>query len=267
MKTSLASRCTSIAILLVAVLGCLPDKAKLEQTEAIGEIELAMANGQYAVAKSKIDSLEALNSLSSRLLMLRGNCFSVEKNGPRAIAEFNLALKNCPKDSCKLRQTIFENRALEKRFAGKAMAEECLKDFLSAHRTALQCLPATKWDSMTNAFNAVGIAISLQHFELADSLANYLKRSFPLEVDGYETKAQFWKSQSKFDLAIREYDTIIDIINKDRPEKMLKFLFTDRADLYHQKGDLKAACADWQKALDLGLEDAQPKLDSFCRGK
>lgn len=43
--------------------------------------------------------------------------------------------------------------------------------------------------------------------------------------------------------------------------------FQDRADLYHQKGNLKAACADWQKALDLGLKEAQPKLDSFCRGR
>ena len=259
--------CTLLAIictLWVVMVACERTYShKISQKEFL-RISNFMQNGAYENAVGVLDSIEKLNDLTSRLLLFRGICFQVEKDCPNALKYFDSALRSAPRDSCKLKQEILENRALSNRFCFQLDKQKSLEDYLSAHRIAINCSQATKWDSTTNAFNAAMLAISLKNLELADSLSNYLKHLFPQEPDGYEVKGAIFESKNKLNLAILEYDTIISVLQKTGKDNRLKFVFLSRANLYQKINNLPAACEDWQKAVELGTEEAKLKLDSFC---
>jgi tetratricopeptide (TPR) repeat protein len=255
-----------VGLFSILIFGCSQKAKEMNPAFEIGEIAIAMRDGNYALAETKIDSFESQMPLPARLFLFRGICESVEEDS-KAIQDFTTALSVCHKDSCKLRQEIYENRALIYRFQSPNYRMNSLEDYLQAHKIAINCPLATNWDSITNAFNASIIASGLKQWALADSLSIYLKSNFPNQSDGYIARATIFQDQEKIELAILEYDTLIGKHESNNDIHNIRFELLSRADLYHKKGDLPAACADWQKALDLGLEDAQPKLDSFCLKK
>ncbi|MCW4468778.1 hypothetical protein OGH69_07385 [Flavobacterium sp. MFBS3-15] len=56
------------------------------------------------------------------------------------------------------------------------------------------------------------------------------------------------------DKAIADLTNIID--TRKTPQKQLAYIYTSRARLLYDKGDTEAACADVQKARELGLPEA-----------
>lgn len=213
-----------------------------------------------------VDSLSTLFPNDAELCLQRGLCLSAEQQDSEATRYLDYALKYADDQQCDIKQRAWEEKGLIERsgFKNYSQAYEC---FLRAYQFAVSCPPIDRWDSTINLYNAAHCAIAYHNFHGADSIANVLKSQFPDNPDGYEVRAHLFETQLEIDKAILEYDTILQLVGRASPSDQMRYEYFSRANLYQRKGDLTSACTDWQKALELGLEDAKPKLDSFCSGK
>lgn len=81
----------------------------------------------------------------------------------------------------------------------------------------------------------------------------------------FESKAWTYELMGKWEDAINQYTQMIDSFQLD--SNILKNDYLSRAYLYQTTNQNSLACADWQKAFELGNESAKAKLDSFCLKK
>lgn len=226
------------------------------------EIQELVDLGDFEGAAAKIDSLPLNIRNHSDFLFIHGQCLQGLGDINGAINLFSKALSNANPDSCTMVTQILNHRAFA--YRTNSQQQLSLKDYLRAHSMGIQCPNSTKWDSLDNIFNAGMIAVGIGNFLLADSIANALIASHPIDPDGYEIKAKSLVAKGELPEAIQVYDHLLQ--NSDSPmgKRRFSLYFDNRAQLHLQQNDLLLACSDWQKALDLGLQEAQAKLDSFC---
>lgn len=101
-----------------------------------------------------------------------------------------------------------------------------------------------------------------------DKAFQMLDSSNSLGNDPYSIAAAHFRVFDKAGMADSALQSITKaiLLQREYPGKITQpgFDFLSRANLYQKINNLPAACADWQKAFQLGTEEAKLKLDSFC---
>jgi tetratricopeptide (TPR) repeat protein len=249
-----------ITVLLIPI-GCNKESTEID-LQLRSRIEKLFNDGKSDLACPIVDSLWKVFPEDARLNLQKGICLSHDKKYREALTSFDLAMSQSNNDSCALRQRIFEERGFLKRFdlLDNLGAQ---KDYLDAYHLAISCPPIELFDYFTNLNNYAYIAIDMKNFQVSDSVAEALISNFPDERDGYDLLAYSYSKSDRIQEAIAEYSTILaKFPNESKP--FLRNIYLDRANLYQKINNLPAACADWQKAFELGTEEAKLKLDSFC---
>lgn len=248
--------------LCFSIAGCVgknpPDLGRMHH-----EAEVMVNAGELELAKHYIDSCLQIAPEDAMLHYQKAQCLDMVDEYTELQRELDLAKKYLNKDSCRLRQRIFEHSGHANRY--KKFDQKAYDDYLAAYNIAISCPPIESEDSLNNLLNAGYMAAGTNNV-LADSIAQVLIDRFPKNISGYSMRAIINYSTGKLQLARLEFDSIIERFQNDDDNNLADSYYL-RGITQQNLGDLTAACTDWQKALDLGLEDAKPKLDSFCLKK
>jgi len=76
-------------------------------------------------------------------------------------------------------------------------------------------------------------------------------------------KAQIEKDQKNNQAALKDFDQTINLTSSN--DESLKYYYSGRGSLKLDLNDKNGACADFHKALELGNNNAQFEIDSFCK--
>lgn len=223
--------------------------------------KILVESGDCSSAKPYLDSCIALNPDDGVLHFWRAHCLVGEKLLKEAVSDLDQAIRLAGLDSCNMITKAYELRGHAKRYLEDYRA--AYQDFDSAYETAKSCPEWGEVDTLHFLVNLGGIASAFDP-SLGDSLAGAIVAQFPWQATGYRLRAGILQSQSMFADAKSEYDEVIARFSGDASIGQVHF---DRAACFVGLNQLDSACADWQRALELGSADAQAKLDSFCWGR
>lgn len=108
-------------------------------------------------------------------------------------------------------------------------------------------------------FNDIGVKKAMNG-DFENSIIEFNKAILldSLNMDAYKNRGNAYASLQKFDEAIVDYNKVL----KHNPNDA--GIFMNIGNIKHQMND-KSACEYWQKALDLGISEAQKMKDMFCK--
>ncbi len=240
------------------MLGC---NSRIPANDLYGNALRLADSSKYKEAIMLLDELVARNELLPEVLFLRSDCYYKIGATDSMILDLK-SLVLLGQASCQQRIIAANDIAIEYDF--RSLVDSAILYQWKAIRLAQSCavdtIPVKAMFFILSTLYGQQRRFEMAHSMLDSSLASGLDKVVVAEL-----RASLFINSTETDSAI--FWTSFAIKHQTMNPSNLKWRFQDRANLYHQKGELKAACADWQKALDLGLEDAQPKLDSFCRGR
>ena len=79
-----------------------------------------------------------------------------------------------------------------------------------------------------------------------------------LNVDAIKNRGNVFAILKSYEESINDYRNALTIDTLDAG------LYLNLGNVLHQSGNIKLACDNWQKSLDLGKLEAQNLLDQFC---
>ncbi len=231
----------------------------LDKVALLNQADSLFVSGKFDESKTLVSRYLNAEPQSTKALRLRADCFYELKLRDSMILDLR-TLANINGTTCEERFNANNDIALE--YDLRLATDSALK----YHRICL--LVKKECNLKVIGFTYLCIARLLRRsgeFDQALSAVDSAELFHESSLTTAELRAGIYDEKGEMDSAIH-WQTIAIETQDDFPGHIFDpgWVYLDRANLYQKINNLPAACADWQKAFELGTDEAKLKLDSFC---
>jgi tetratricopeptide (TPR) repeat protein len=231
----------------------------MDKLALINQADSLFVSGKFDESKTLVCRYLNEEPQSTKALRLRADCFYELNLRDSMILDLR-ALANINGATCQERFNANNDIALE--YDSRLATDSALK----YHRICL--LVKKECDLKAIGFTYLCIARLLRRageFDHALSAVDSADLFNESRLTTAELRAGIFDDKGEIDSAIIWQTIAIEAQPEFQGDIFDPgWVYLDRANLYQKINNIPAACADWQKAFELGTEEAKVKLDSFC---